>query len=261
MWMCQYHHVPEVREQGARSGAQAIERALAVLRCFEDGDATQGISEIARRTGLTVSTAHRLTRALTEGGLLMQVPRGDRYQLGPTLAVLGARAAGQLGYDQALPLLAELSATTGESVNLGIRIGHEVQVVLNVPSTHPLRFAQPAGTRVPLHASAMGKCLLAAGDADIPRLGELPRITDRTITDPDTLLADLRRVRERGWALNDEERTPGARAVAVPVVGQSGRVLAAMAVQGPAVRLTEDRFEEVVAHLLRTAAKVGPLLA
>ncbi len=253
----------EVQESGSRSGAQAIERALAVLRCFEGGERTQGISELARRTGLTVSTTHRVTRALADGGLLMQVPRGDRYQLGPTLAVLGARAADQLGYDQALPLLAELAEETGESVNLGIRTGTDVQVVLDVPSSQPLRFDQAPGTRVPLYTSAMGKCLLAAADdleSEVAALGDLVAHTDRTIADTAALLADLRAVRERGWALNDEERNPGVRAVAVGVRTEAGTV-AAIAVQGPSVRITDDRFATLAHQLSHTARRVSPLLA
>ncbi|MGX7828039.1 IclR family transcriptional regulator [Actinokineospora sp. 24-640] len=251
------------REAGSRSGAQAIERALSVLGCFGSGERALGISELARRTGLTVSTTHRVTRALAEGGLLMQEPRGDRYQLGPTLAVLGARAAGQLGYVEARPLLAELAESTGESVNLGIRTGRDVQVVLDVPSHQPLRFDQAAGTRVPLHTSAMGKCLLAAAEdveGETRSLGALARHTSRTVTDPDALLADLHAVRERGWALNDEERHPGVRAVAVPVRTTTG-VVAALAVQGPAVRVTDERFPAIVNQLTHTARRVAPLLA
>ncbi|WP_175482688.1 IclR family transcriptional regulator [Actinokineospora iranica] len=253
----------DLREQNGRTGAQAIERALAVLRCFETGEVTKGVSEIARLTGLSVSTTHRLTRALTDGGLLMRAPRGDRYQLGPALLVLGMRAAEQLGYDQVLPVLQELAAATGESVNLGIRAGREVQVVLDVASSQPLRFDQARGTRVPLHTSAMGKCLIAGDDdlaATIDHLGDLARLTRNTITSPDALHAELRAVRDRGWALNDEERVPGVRAVAVPVRDSGERVLAAIAVQGPAVRLTEDRFEHVVELSALTAAKIAPLL-
>lgn len=252
-----------MQESEPRSGAQAIERALAILRCFESGERAQGISELARRTGLTVSTTHRVTRALADGGLLMQVPRGDRYQLGPTLAVLGAWASDQLGYEQALPLLAELAESTGESVNLGIRAGRDVQVVLDVPSSQPLRFDQVPGSRVPLHASAMGKCLLAAADdleSEVAALGELAAYTDRTVVDAEALLADLRGVRDRGWALNDEERNPGVRALAVGVC--RGRdTVAAIAVQGPSVRLTEERLAALADQVAHVARRVALLLA
>lgn len=264
LWIWDDMGVTEAAGSQPRSGAQSIERALGVLRCFEAGEKDLGITEIAKRTSLTISTAHRVTRALTEGGLLVQDTRTERYLLGPTLVVLGRQAADRLGYDQARPALEDLSAATGESVNLGIRTGGEVQVVLDVASKAPLRFDQAPGTRVPLYVSAMGKCLLAGSDElerDIAGLGELARVTERTITDTDALRAELQEVRERGWALNDEERHPGVRAIAVPVHRPGGGVLAAIAVQGPTVRVTDDRLDELAAELRRTAARVAPLLA
>jgi DNA-binding IclR family transcriptional regulator len=247
-----------------RSGAQAVERALAVLRGVEADDDGIGVTELAQRTGLTVSTTHRLARTLTEAGLLLQHPRTERYQLGPALVVLGDKAARRLGYRHALPLLEELAGATGESINLGIRTGNEVHVVLDVPSRQPLRFNQESGSRVPMHVSAMGKCLLAAGDdidEQIARLGDLVRATHRTITDRDQLRAELDLVRERGWALNDEERNPGVRAIAAPVPGPDGGVLGAIAIQGPAIRITDDRLPELAALLDKTTHRVAPLLA
>ena len=246
-----------------RSGTQSVDRALAILQAFEAAPGDLGVTEVAGRAGLSVSTAHRLTRALCTAGLLQQDPRTERYQLGPTLVVLGRRAEEQLGYTRALPLLEELARATGESVNLGIRSGNEVLVVLHVPSQQPLRFDQPPGTRVPLHTSAMGKCLLAfAADpssavSDLPRLA---RATDRSITTHAALLAELDRTRSTGWSLNDEERHPGVRAVAAPVVDREGVAFAAIAVQGPVVRVTEAQIPQIGGHLLATAARVAPLL-
>ncbi len=240
-----------------------MERALAVLRSVEADDDGVGITELAQRTGLTVSTTHRLARTLTEAGLLIQDTRTERYQLGPALVVLGRKAQQRLGYQQALPLLEELAAATGESINLGIRAGNEVRVVLDVVSRQPLRFSQEPGSRVPMHVSAMGKCLLAnSGDIDeqIARLGDLVKATHRTITDRDQLRAELELVRERGWALNDEERNPGVRAIAAPVLHADGEVLAAVAIQGPTVRITDDRLPELAALLDKTTHRIAPLL-
>lgn len=255
--------MPGVTASQPRSGAQAVERALAVLRCVEGDDDGVGITELAQRTGLTVSTTHRLARTLTEAGLLHQDPRTERYQLGPALVVLGEKAARRLGYQHALPLLEELAAATGESINLGIRAGNEVRVVLDVVSRQPLRFNQESGSRVPMHVSAMGKCLLAnAGDIDaqIAGLGDLVRATHRTITDRDQLRAELELVRRRGWALNDEERNPGVRAIAAPVPAPNGGALGAIAIQGPTIRLTDDRLPELAALLDKTTHRVAPLL-
>jgi DNA-binding IclR family transcriptional regulator len=249
-----------------RSGAQAVERALTVLHGVEADDDGVGVTELAQRTGLTVSTTHRLARALTEAGLLIQNPRTERYQLGPALIALGRKAEQRLGFQQALPLLKELAVATGESINLGIRAGNDVRIVLVVESSQPLRFSQEPGSRIPLHVSAMGKCLLAdsgaSGDIDdqIARLGELTPATHRTITDPDRLRAELELVRERGWALNDEERNTGVRAIAAPVRGPDG-VIAAVAVQGPTVRLTDDRITDLAELLEKATRRIAPLLA
>ena len=246
-----------------RSGAQTVERALAVLRCFETGEGEIRLSDLAQRTGLTASTTHRLVRALCVGGVLMQNPVSERYALGPALVVLGRRAEEGLGYDRALPALRALAESTGESVNLGIRSGSEVLVVLDVPSSAPLRFAQPAGARVPIHTSAMGKCLLAFSDhpeGEVAALPELAALTDRTITARDRLMDELRDVRARGWALNDEERIPGVRAVAAPVLRRDGSVVAAVAVQGPAVRVDEERLAVIREPLRSTVADLAAVL-
>ena len=261
--MCEDAVVTDAPSSPPRSGAQAVERALGVLRCVEADDDGVGITELSQRTGLTVSTTHRLTRTLTEAGLLLQDPRTERYQLGPALVVLGRKAEQRLGYRQALPLLEELAELTGESINLGVRAGNEVRVVLDVVSPQPLRFSQAPGSRVPMHVSAMGKCLLAhSGDIDdeIDRLGDLVRATHRTITDRDELRRELERVRERGWALNDEERNPGVRAIAAPVLQPGGSMVGAVAIQGPTVRITDDRLPELAALLSKTTHRIAPLL-
>ena len=193
----------------------------------------------------------------------MQNPATERYGLGPALVVLGRRAEEDLGYERAMPSLRMLSDLTGESVNLGIRAGAEVLVVLDVVSASPLRFDQPTGTRVPIHTSAMGKCLLAfSGDAaaEVDGLPGLPRFTDRTITDRESLLTALAGVRDTGWALNDGERLEGVRTMAVPVLRGDGTAAGAVAVQGPASRLTDARIPEVVAALRSTATALGPVL-
>jgi IclR family acetate operon transcriptional repressor len=110
----------------------------------------------------------------------------------------------------------------------------------------------------------MGKCLLAYADDPAAAVAALPRLdraTERTITSPEALVDELERTRERGWALNDEERNPGVRAVAAPVLGVDGFAIAAVAVQGPAVRLTRKQLPGVAEQLATTTGRVAPLLA
>jgi IclR family transcriptional regulator, acetate operon repressor len=240
----------------ARSGSQSVERALGVLRGIAEADDDLGVSEIASRTGLSVSTAHRLVQALKAVGLVAQDERSERYHLGPGAVALGRRAEGRLGFDRLLPHLRDLGRRTGESISLGTRVGTEMLVVLHVDSAHALRFDQQPGLRVPIHASAIGKVLLAfsADPAEeILALGPLVAVTAATLTDPDALLEDVLTTRRRGWALNDGERDVGVRTVAAPLLDPDGSAWAGVAVQGPAARLADERVEELAGILVETA--------
>ena len=250
-------------ESASRTGTQAVERALAVLRALEDGPPSLSLTDLAKRTKLSPSTTHRLLRALCDQGMLRQDPATERYGLGPRLVALGERAAAALGLAGARPILEELARASGESVNLGLRDGDEVLVLVCVASSQRLRFDQEAGSRVPVHASAMGKALLAFEphrDDTLDALPRLTRLTGSTITSRAALRAELDEVRARGWALNDEEREPGVRTVAAPVLAGDGTARAAIAVQGPAVRMADDRIAELAPLVRAAAAEVATQL-
>ncbi len=227
---------PDDGGERTRTGAQAVERAMAILRCFDEGEDDLGISEIAARTGLRVSTAHRIVRALCAGGLMDQDRRSDRYRLGRTLVLLGQRAASQLGLEAARPTLERLAEATGESASLGTRQGDEIVVVLVATSAQRLRFDHEQGGRIGLHASAMGKAVLAHSTRDVARAVpegmDLDRFTDRTVVDRDALLADLTAIRERGYAVNDQGRFEGVVGVAAPLIGRDGVARAASGCRG-----------------------------
>jgi len=240
-----------------RTGSQAVERALRLLRCFEVGPPTRPLSELAKLAGLTPATAHRLLRALCRAELLAHDPLTERYALGVALVPLGSRAADAIGVPAIRPMLESLAAATGESVNLGVRDGSEVLVLVSVPSPQNLRFDQDAGTRVPVHASAMGKVLLAF-DADpdglIQSIPRLTKLTPATITSRAALSRTLDEIRRRAWAVNDKEREPSVRSVAVPVRAAEGKVVAAVSVQGPSSRMTDGQIRDLLPGL-QTAAR------
>jgi len=243
----------------ARSGSQSVERALAVVRSLAASDDDLGVTDVAARTSLSVSTVHRLLQALRVDGIVAQDPRTERYHLGPGLVALGRRAEARVPFDHLVPTLQALADETGESISLGTRVGDEVLIVLHVDSPQPLRFDQPPGTHVPVHASAIGKALLAfAADsaAEVADLGALGAFTDATLTAPDALLADLEVTRRRGWALNDGERFAGVRTMAAPILDASGRPWAGLAIQGPAARLADDRLAGLATSLVAAAASM-----
>ncbi|WP_242910485.1 IclR family transcriptional regulator [Actinomadura terrae] len=246
-------------------GTQSVDRAVAVLRSFE-GAARQTPTEVAHRLGLSVSTAHRIVRALHDTGMLGRDALTERYFLGPTTAILGRLALERMGTTLLQPELTALRDGTGEAVSLGVRVGDEVAVLLHLPSAHPLRYDQPPGARNPIHGCAMGKALLAFADIDgdgadaaVAMAEPYRRYTPATLTTRAALEADLARVRERGYALNEEERIIGVRAVAAPVRDGSGRVFAAVALQGPAVRFGPDRMPGLTEAVLAAAGRLTAL--
>jgi len=250
-------------ERERRTGSQAVERALTLLRSFEVGPPTRSLSQLAQGTGLSPGTTHRLLRALCSAGLLQQDRLTERYGLGPGLVPLGSRAADALGISAVRPVLESLAATTGESVSLGVRDGDDVLVLVCMPSAERLRFDQGVGTRVPAYASAMGKVLLAFDpypDEAVRSLPRLAKLTGSTITSRTVLGRVLKETRARGWAINDEEREPGVRTVAAPVRAADGSAVAAVAVQGPSLRMTDERIQKSLPGLRAAADEVSSRL-
>jgi IclR family transcriptional regulator, acetate operon repressor len=235
-----------------RSGAQAIERALAVLLCFE-GDPELGVADVARRTGLSTSTAHRVLRALRRGGLLAQNPGTGAYQLGPSAVALGELAGERLGFTTAMPQLKHLANVTGAAVSLGVREGRESLIVAQVPSPKPDGVEATVGIRSPVHACALGKSLIAFDSSSEPLEPPLRPVTDHTITDLGALQRDLARIRERGWSLNDEELVLGVRSIGAPVFDAFGQVSAAVGIAMPSKHLPAREFR-AVASAVREAA-------
>jgi IclR family acetate operon transcriptional repressor len=238
---------------------------LTVLQLFRHGPAELGITEIARESGLSLSTAHRIVKALCNEQFMEQDRVSERYRLGAALLVLGQRALDHSGYPAALPLLEQLAETTGESTSLGIRRGNEVLVVLAAASRQRLRFDHPTGAGIGLHASAMGKALLAFSATGIAGaiagLPDLERYTANTIGSKDALAAELERVQELGYAVNHEERYDGVTGVAAPVLARSGSAAAAVGLQGPSTRLSASGIESLGASVRATADDIARKLA
>lgn len=227
---------------GPRDGAQAAHRMLALLQNFADSPQDLAASDLARRTGLTLSTAHRLLKVLTSSGFLEQDPGTARYRLGPSLAELGRLAYHRRGLHRAEPELADLAARTGATADLAVRVGGHAVILAG----GSLDREGGRGLRRPLHSTALGKVLLAwdpagAGRADLSGLA-LEALTSRTITDPQALREELDRVRAAGFALNEGESASGVRTVAVPVLDAAGQARFALALRSSPEAMASSRL-------------------
>ena len=243
---------------GGAAGTQAISRTLAVLDLLRDSRHDLGISEIAHRLSLSASTVHRIVRALVESDYLAQNQATERYYLGRAAVLLGHAANQGLGLQRAQVVLDRIRDETGESVNLGARDRDDMVILIHAESPHPLRFSQEPGSRLPVYATSMGKAWLSHCEGTVEQgvssiKTALTAVTPKTISSKADLLHELQKIRKRGYSIDDEEAVLGVRCVAAPVLSREGVLLAAVAIQSPAVRMPRKRLN-MLAPVIRAAA-------
>lgn len=244
--------------QGARRVA-AVGRALAVLDVLADGGEL-GTNELARRTGVNASTVSRLLVTLCDGGLVAHVPESGRYRLGLRLVEYGNAALAALDVrGLARPHLHALVAETGETATLSVPGERDAITVDFVQSPRSVQSVARIGRPSIGHATAAGKAMLAFGGG-APPTAPFERFTERTIVDAEALSRELERVRERGWADAVEEREPGLVAVAAPVHGQGGELVAVLGVQGPSERFDRGARKAAVTALVDHAERLSAAL-
>jgi DNA-binding IclR family transcriptional regulator len=237
------------------TGTQSVDRAASLLATILDSATPLTFTDLQRQTGLAKSTLSRLLSSMEFHDL---VRRADDGVLRPG-PVLTRYAHSTRPYDElisiAQPHLQAVSDVTGETINLAIMAGDEVEQISQVDATFLMGNVNWVGIRVPLHCSALGKVFLAHG-ASLPE-GRLARRTPETISNRTQLAAELETVRQRGWAVADSELEPGLVALAAPILASDGSVVAALSASGPSVRIGPERFESLGALLVHESAKVS----
>ncbi|MCO5994879.1 IclR family transcriptional regulator [Actinoallomurus rhizosphaericola] len=240
---------------------RSLERAFELLEHLADAGGQLALTELAEVSGLPMPTIYRLMRTLVNRGYVRQGP-SKRYALGPRLIRLGETSERLLG-SWARPALAQLVDEVGETANMALLEGDEAVYVAQVPSRHSMRMFTEVGRRVLPHCTGVGKALLAQLPEPvvreiIARTG-MPAYTPHTITDPAALVEELARIRQRGYALDEQEQEIGVRCVAVPITDTP--TLAAISVSGPHGRLTNEVIEEVVPIMRRAAGQLARRLS
>ncbi len=230
-------------------GPSVTSRALALLGAFDEAHRRLGLSELAARAGVPLSTAHRLVGELVTWGALTREGDGA-YVVGRRLWDVGLLAPLNADLvETASPYLHDLYAATRATVHLAVRDGREALYLDRLRGNTSVPVVSTVGSRLPLHATGVGKVLLAHAPDDVRGrvLGDLTRVTAYTITQPGTLRRQLDRVLRDGWAATSEEMSLGACSVAVPVRrgGQGpgqGEVVAALGVVVPSLRTQRPRL-------------------
>ena len=251
-----------MQEDGPKT-VQSFDRAVSILDAFTADRSELGVSEIARLTGLSRSTVHRLLVTLRRHELIQQVPGSSNYALGPHLLRLAQAAFSNVNLQTAAkPVMERLRDQCDETVGLHARLGVATRTVLDqVQSSQPLRRTYTEiGESIPIYQGAPGKVLLSFSPQalqDEILAGELEAATPRTITDPKKLRVELQRTRKRGYAFSFEERVPGISTLAVPVFNHTRGVAAALSVTGPSSRVNRARLLEILPLAVEAARAVS----
>ena len=245
-------------DRRGRYRIQAIERAVSILNAFSVEQPEYGVTELANELGLHKSTIHRFLVNLEHAGLVERNPRTGRYRLGLHILELSGVVTQQLSlWEEALPFLEGLVRDTGETGHLAVLDNGEAVYVERVETHRALRIPSAVGRGYPAHATSLGKVLLAHLDFDevnaIISEHELEAHTPRTIVDAAELHDELALIRERGYAVDNEEYDEGLRCIGAPIQDHTGAIVAALGVGGPVTRVTPERVPEL-AELVSHAA-------
>ncbi|MGV9454410.1 IclR family transcriptional regulator [Streptomyces sp. NPDC003635] len=239
---------------------QSIERAAAILRLLAGGSRRLGLGEVASSLGLAKGTAHGILRTLQHVDFVEQDPATGKYQLGGALLHLGTSYldVNELR-SRSLNWADALAGRSGETVRLGTPLEGRVLVIHHVFRPDDTLQTLDVGALLPLHASSLGKVLLAFGTAPVDPLleTELEAYTRHTLVLPDDLNRALDEIRDLGWGAEVQEMSMGEAGVAAPIRGQGGLVVGAIGVSGPVERIcdTKGRPQPALITLLREAAR------
>ena len=246
-------------------GVQSIDRAVAILRCFDARHHNLGITDIAHMTGLPSSTAHRILVAMTANSLVRRTT-GRRYALGPLLVQLAQNGAMATTFrDVALPFMTSLRDEVDETVGLHTLLSTGERAVVDQVESHQElhRRYTDIGVPITLPHGAPGKAILSAlpWERQVRSLSlPVKRATPQQIVDPDLMRVELTKTRDQGWAESNAERTVGIRAVAAPIFDHTGTVIGAIGLSVPTARMDNARTRQLGLRVKDVAWQVSTAL-
>jgi len=242
----------------------SVTTAIHLLKAFTIDDKELGISELAKRLGVAKSTVHRLTSALLEEGLLQQNPENGRYCLGIGLFTLGSLVRSRLDVtSESKHILNDLREQTKENVRLAVLERQSAVFLHDFESPQTLRLRSGTGQLKPAFCTAEGLCLLSGlRDDQLAKFLTYPRTprTEKTIVDEAELRAQIEMVKRQGHAVEDEQCDLGTRCIAAPIRNGEGRIVAALGVAGPRVRIRKSQFGKLALLVINAAEQISQRL-
>lgn len=247
----------------AASAVQSADRLFGILELLSCHGRGLSLSEICKETALAKATASRMLSALVTHGYVVQDEENRRYRLTMRMFQVGSRVADSNGILRcARPYLDDLVQRTGETVHLVTRLDNEVVYLYKEDGgAGYVRMASYVGLHNPMYCTGVGKCILAYLPEEALRsVWNSSRIiahTPHTITKLSDMLAQAAQIRSRGYALDMEEHELGVRCIAAPILDANGNPLAAISLSAPALRLEDDRLQQLIPTVLDTAQKIA----
>lgn len=240
---------------------QSVERAIKILEELAGEKDGLGVTEISRRVGLHKSTVYRMLSTLLNLGYIEQNTVTEKYRLGMKILYLAGEILGRMDIrHEARDLLKELSKKVNEAVHLVVPDGFSAVYIDKLEGNKTIRMYSQIGRRAPLHASAVGKVILAFSDEQFLKevvKQNLEGYTSKTITDRHELMNHLKMVKERGFAIDDEENEEGIRCVGAPIFDYTGKVIGAISVSGPTVTVVPEKIGEIGEYVIESAEKIS----
>jgi len=245
-------------DKGAQNRVQSLERALNVLVCLTENPGMT-LTEIAGNLGQSPATIYRVLSTYEHRKIVEMDPISQEWFIGAESFRLGSAFLRRTGVvERARPYMRELMEETGETANLGTEIQGEVMFLSQVETHENIRAFFPPGTKSPMHASGIGKALLAhAEPSKIENYLErknLESFTCNTLSNPSRLRDELAKIKTQGFALDDEEKSTGMRCIAAPIFNFYGEAIAGISISGPSIRLSLERIDQVSAIVMAKAA-------
>ena len=232
----------------SQSSKSVTGRSFEVLDTFDAEHRHQTLAAIVRRSGLPLSTAHRLVHELVLLGALTRTVDGS-YEIGSKIWRLGILASLHSDLREiALPYMEDIYQLGNDAVQIGVLDGLRCLIVERIAGSRTLSVISKPGARLPLHASGVGKILLAYGTKDLQQaaLETLDKFTGKTITDAEVLKKQLKAIKAQGYAHSQEELAEGATSLAVPIYGYGNKVIAALGIVTPVANKDMERMVSVL---------------
>jgi len=244
-----------------KKSVKSVKRAVRILKSFLPDRQEMELYEIVERCAIPKSTVHRILKTLQQEGFIVQDSVSDKYKLGVALFNLGNLAFKGVEFQNiALPYLEELSTETGEAGHLGFLDKNEIVTIGFSASSSPLGVRFYIGNRSPLYCTGVGKATLAFQTKEkIYQIleEEKQKFTENTITEKGKLAKELRKIRDQGYAVDNMENERDIRCIAAPIRDYRKKVIGAVSVSGPSVRVTKKKIPEIVPKVKKIANQIS----